>query len=541
MFDRLSLRTKLFATFTTVVVLMAGLCLYLVQGQMKLKQSALELDEHSNLVETANFAREEVIAAGLDIRKHILSHEPAARAELSKSTLEYHGSALEAMESLRSGASGEEAKWLDEAITKWTAVKPTYEKVLALEDRGDQGTREATELLAAIQPNVDTVKKDLKEEIELAHRESDALSSKMTKAADQARIVAYVLIALAILVAACLGMMLSQNIGATLRRSSGTLDQAAGELDDVSTLIGANAEETATQAQVVASTAEELSANMSAVAAAVDEMQSSVSEIASSAGDASREAAGAVNVVESANERVGQLGVASQEIGKVIEVITSIAEQTNLLALNATIEAARAGEAGKGFAVVANEVKELAKATGAATEEIGQRISSIQGESRETVLAISEIASVINRINDMQSTIAAAVEEQTATASEIARNVNEAATGSYEIARNITSVSEAAGNTSMASASARRVASSVDSVAKTVRGVITGTDASTHAGTDNGNHSTTHVRYRDAAEAPHASPVVTSTHVQQPRRFFDSGASAEQFDDAGAWSTSGAL
>ena len=152
-------------------------------------------------------------------------------------------------------------------------------------------------------------------------------------------------------------------------------------------------------------------------------------------------------MASSAQDTVASLGESSAEIGQVIKVITSIAQQTNLLALNATIEAARAGDAGKGFAVVANEVKELAKETARATEDIGQKIEAIQGDTRGAVTAISEIAEVIGRINDIQTTIASAVEEQTATTNEIARSVTEAAGGANGIADDITQVSSAADDT----------------------------------------------------------------------------------------------
>ena len=148
-----------------------------------------------------------------------------------------------------------------------------------------------------------------------------------------------------------------------------------------------------------------------------------------------------------AKQTVGELGNSSAEIGMVIKTITSIAQQTNLLALNATIEAARAGEAGKGFAVVANEVKELAKETARATEDISAKIEAIQSGTRGAVDAITEIGDIIDRINDIQTTIASAVEEQTATTNEIARSVTEASAGASGIASDISQVNEAAADT----------------------------------------------------------------------------------------------
>jgi len=136
-------------------------------------------------------------------------------------------------------------------------------------------------------------------------------------------------------------------------------------------------------------------------------------------------------------------------------VITSIAEQTNLLALNATIEAARAGEAGKGFAVVANEVKELAKETSKATEDISHKIDAIQTDTAEAVKAVGQIREIIGQVNDIATTIAGAVEEQTATTNEMARSVQEAATGTGQIAENITGVSTAADSTTQALAQTR--------------------------------------------------------------------------------------
>ena len=192
-------------------------------------------------------------------------------------------------------------------------------------------------------------------------------------------------------------------------------------------------------------------------------MDASIKEIAKSAHEAAKVAASAVSVAQRTNASVFKLGESSAEIGNVIRVITSIARQTNLLALNASIEAARAGEAGKGFAVVANAVKELANQTAKATEDIERRIDAIQTDTAAAVSAIGEISKVINRINDIQATIASAVEEQTATTGEIGRNIVEAAKGSSEIAQNITRVAHAAESTTQGASDTK---SSADELAK---------------------------------------------------------------------------
>ena len=229
--------------------------------------------------------------------------------------------------------------------------------------------------------------------------------------------------------------------------SATTLGSSAEEMTAVSSQLATNAEETSAQANVVSAAAEEVSKNVQTVATGVEEMNSAVREIATSATESSRVANQAMGDAKDANETISKLGESSSEIGKVIKVITSIAEQTNLLALNATIEAARAGEAGKGFAVVANEVKELAKETARATEDISRKIEAIQNDTGGAVESIQKIGDVISQINDISTTIASAVEEQTATAAEMSRNVGEAAKGTSEIAANITSVAQAAENT----------------------------------------------------------------------------------------------
>ena len=230
-------------------------------------------------------------------------------------------------------------------------------------------------------------------------------------------------------------------------QNAGTLASSSEELAAVSQQMAGNAEETAAQANVVSAASEQVSKNVSSVASAAEEMQASIREISKNANESARVARNAVRTAQQTNETVKKLGESSSEIGNVIKVITSIAQQTNLLALNATIEAARAGEAGKGFAVVANEVKELAKQTARATEDIGRKIDAIQGDTTGAVKAIEEIGGIINQINDISNSIASAVEEQTVTTNEIGRSVTEAAKGVNDIARNIGSVATAAQNT----------------------------------------------------------------------------------------------
>ncbi len=251
-----------------------------------------------------------------------------------------------------------------------------------------------------------------------------------------------------------------------------TLASSAEELTAVSQQISGNAEETLAQMNVVSSAAEQVSQSVQTVATATDEMTASITEIAKNAAEAARVATRAVEAAETTNATVSRLGDSSTEIGKVIKVITSIAQQTNLLALNATIEAARAGEAGKGFAVVANEVKELAKETAKATEEISQKIEAIQTDVGGAVGAIGEIGAIITQINDIASTIAGAVEEQAASTKEVARNVGEAARGSSEIAQNISGVAEAAQSTSQGAGDAQKAAVELSRVASELQVLV---------------------------------------------------------------------
>ena len=235
---------------------------------------------------------------------------------------------------------------------------------------------------------------------------------------------------------------------------SDQMSRNAEQTSDKCDAVALSTEEMNTSTNTVATAMEEASSNMNMVASAAEEMTATINEIAGNTEKARSITVNAVSQTDKASKQVGELGKAAQEIGKVVETITEISEQVNLLALNATIEAARAGDAGKGFAVVANEIKELARQTAEATDEIKNRVDGIQSSTTGTVTEIENITHVVNNVNEIVATIATAIEEQSATTREISTNVAQASQG----------VGDVSSNVSQNSAAVSRIAADIEEV-----------------------------------------------------------------------------
>jgi methyl-accepting chemotaxis protein len=262
------------------------------------------------------------------------------------------------------------------------------------------------------------------------------------------------------------------NLVNTLEETAAQLGAAAEELSATATQLNQNANMTSQQSNQAAANTEEVAKGVQIVATNTEEMVASIKEISRNTAEAANISKDTLKRAQDTNKTIQQLGVSSEDIGNVIKVISSIAQQTNLLALNATIEAARAGEAGKGFAVVANEVKELAKQTAKATDDITNKIGSIQGDSKDAVTAINGIGQVIEKLNSISVAIAAAVEEQTATANEVSRVIKESNKGVEGIADVVRNVSGAAKQSSAGAAQTLDAAQSLSQLAEKLKSLV---------------------------------------------------------------------
>jgi methyl-accepting chemotaxis protein len=275
----------------------------------------------------------------------------------------------------------------------------------------------------------------------------------------------------------------NDEIGAlfdALNTMTGDLSELVGEVQNSSDELAATSEQITSASAAIADrvqlqnteiahvheAGEQASAHVNSVAAGVEQLSASIQEIAGSAQQAAGVAREAVDVAAEANDNIASLERSSQQIGAIINLITAIAEQTNLLALNATIEAARAGDSGKGFAVVANEVKELARSTADATQQIAEQIATIQNDSSAAIGALAQVTDTINRINDLQTMIAAAVEEQSVTTVEISRGLSDASMHTSEIASQLQGFAGALGETTQDADEAREGASQLKNRAR---------------------------------------------------------------------------
>jgi methyl-accepting chemotaxis protein len=257
-----------------------------------------------------------------------------------------------------------------------------------------------------------------------------------------------------------------------IEASSHDVTGSAAQVSQVGTKLSDSADRSAQQVGSAAAAAEQAARNVETVASGSEEMGASIAEISGNAHEAARVAGNSVTLALEATEVVATLGESSAQIAHVVKVISNIAAQTNLLALNATIEAARAGAAGRGFAVVANEVKELAQETATATGDVTARVEAIAADTQRAIDVIGAISAAIAGVNDYQTAIAAAVEQQSATTGEMSRNVTQAATGSGNIAENLNGLAVTVDVTREAVQSARAAATEMEGTATTLTDLV---------------------------------------------------------------------
>ncbi len=474
-FRHLSVPHKLFV-FSGVFSL--GLVIYIAWASSTLRENQVNGPQYVRVLESRDFASE-MQPSTMSIASAMIHANELASPSLCVENPGRVPGVINEIKELRVRFNENQQKWItklsDEqlrSVLERTVGEPANEFFQVCEDElypaalsGNVKEADAivSQKLSSLYHQQD---KALTELVESATRNAQTIEREVNSSTQNAQQWMLIFGAGVLFSCGALGWYIGRDVSQTLQKSAETLRHVAREeLMAVGQQMRSHAQETTHQATLASGAASEVSANAQALAKAVDEFNTSIREISGNTSNAATVAALAVDAANRTNATVTKLGVSSAEIGNVIKVINSIAEQTNLLALNATIEAARAGEAGKGFAVVANEVKELAKQTSEATEDIIRKIAMIQEDTSHAVEAIGQVTGIIRQINESQNAIASAVEEQSAMTGEISRNIADVAAGSGEIARNISMVANAADSTSRGTEETLRAASDIESMA----------------------------------------------------------------------------